>query len=298
MPTAAQIRARNRFKNASRATRRAWAAKAARTRLKTCRAQCSNPYDRDNLPDSVTPEMLERDDREFDPDLEPSERRGRYSPANARQSRRDGDDYWARLKASGLSMEEYAKRGNPVFNRFKIDRTGDTIKITTPRGNTTYAVVYADGSVAYDRPEMVPQAVRSRVRKIAKNPEMEIDEMEMSENPELLVVDNPRRKRRKKASKKRRSSRRGKGGPRRIKYRGKLLYFVQIMRKYGKRAARKAFKVSCRKKKRSGRRLSRACRKALPGGRKGNWMALVKKYGVKRAAKLRRSRRRGRKSRR
>lgn len=86
-------------------------------------------------------------------------------------------------------------------------------------------------------------------------------------NPELLLFGNPGKRRLKLKIRRKR-----KHGQKRIKFRGKLYYRIQLIRKFGKLKARKIWG----KKHKGGSKK----RRALPAP-KSSWKALVKRYGVK-----------------
>ncbi len=108
-----------------------------------------------------------------------------------------------------------------------------------------------------------------------QNPEGE-EYMQTESNPELLVVEsNPGKRRKGRKARKSKGRRKGRGGPRRIKFRGRLLYPIQIMTRYGKAAMRKALKAKCRKSCKVGRGKVRR-------GRKGS----TRRIGSRRAKQL------------
>jgi hypothetical protein len=126
--------------------------------------------------------------------------------------------------------------------------------------------------------EQLQQISKAKIKFLSKLAVNEISRREwrMQSNPlgaELLIINPAKRRSKMKLRLRRSNRRRGRKSPPRIRYHGKLYYFVELMRKFGKSKAKTIWRKSRRSKALVG-----SSRKAL--GHNGSWMRLVKKYGV------------------
>ena len=186
-----------------------------------------------------------------------------------------------------------AREENPPLKTVKAEEFAHEVARVMAKGDRDAAEKIYNAWHDEEQPvRWVQLAVLERIHELVKEKQRTGENMHTSENPELLVVDNPRgRKRRKNRGTSRRAR-----AQRRIRFRGKMYYRINLIQKFGKAKARKIWGRRCRKTCRvrlSAKRISHRAQKRLPAPN-GSWQKMVKRYGVMGAVRRRRAGRRSR----